>query len=687
VFRWTYAREIVTEVKTGKIKEKIEVSMGYPVLQRELTVHLHNGNWYLRPIEDPRVLGPVDYGWYRYNAYPDSFTFGEGLLAGSSIPGSRRLVFASWSPQWDGFYISSMGGAAYSFHNLGVNYVALRGKCEEPSVLIMNHKQGEISVRLEAINVESIWTRYASEDGVPLYGFYALQQAIFDRYAKEFPENRFRIFAIGPASKYTREGIIGSNPIRKGKLSHVIDWAGRGGLGSRLFQYHHVVGCIFGGEWDDPDLRDSAEIDQYFMEHFGKKTIQTDLAVTQKYRYFPEFETGGTFGVNMRTMDDRMMSFNYRSIYKTAEERLLQHENFILNHYLKQFNEETIVTKSFQHCGEPCAVVCKKMKDQYKKDYEPYHALGPQVGVFDQRAAEVLNDHADAMGFDAIQLGGTLAWIMEILQEGLIPAHDFGFPPVSEMAFDFASDPEHFDLIKDSMKNANYASALMDAILFDLRCDVFRQGIRSAARDLDKKYKVNTTDRAVFIRHGESGHMVPNQYWTPGMLSPMPVMGKYFVFYNNEFLPPYELGKKNVERMVYELFNDNSGICRFHRKWAETITDEILCVHYDLSVDYKTHQFQLAREIFEREGMKSMPWNSERVIDLVIAFLEFWQVQALNHPELNQWIERFEEDKNKTALAFWQEIRRGQVDAFKAGAEMIPDQLSPGQQNNNQQQT
>ena len=37
--------------------------MGYPVLQRELTVHLHNGNWYLRPVEDPRVLGPVDYGW------------------------------------------------------------------------------------------------------------------------------------------------------------------------------------------------------------------------------------------------------------------------------------------------------------------------------------------------------------------------------------------------------------------------------------------------------------------------------------------------------------------------------------------------------------------------------------------------------------------------------------------------
>ncbi len=55
------------------------------------------------------------------------------------------------------------------------------------------------------------------------------------------------------------------------------------------------------------------------------------------------------------------------------------------------------------------------MYGKFKKDFEPYHALGPQVGVFDQRAAEILNDHADAMGFDSIQLGGTLAWIMDIL--------------------------------------------------------------------------------------------------------------------------------------------------------------------------------------------------------------------------------------------------------------------------------
>jgi glyceraldehyde-3-phosphate dehydrogenase (ferredoxin) len=667
--------------------------MTYPIIQRELTIHLHNGNWYLRPIEDEeKILGPVDYGWHRFNLYPDSFTFGEGLLAGSSIPGSRRLVFCSWSSQWDGFYISSLGGAAHTFHGVGVNYVALRGLAADPCVVLLNHKAGEVQVRIEPVNVEALWTGYASPDGSPLIGFFALQQALYDRYAREYisppppgegqgeGKPNLRICAVGPAAKYTREGAIGSSPVRNGAFTAVVDWAGRGGLGSRLFRRHNVVGIIFGGDWDDPDLRDSAEIDAYFLEHFGKKTIQTDLAVTEKYRYVPEFETGGTFGVNMRDLNERILSFNYASIYKPVESRLRQHENFILNHYLKQFNEETIKPKKFQHCGEPCPVVCKKLFGQYKKDYEPYHVLGPQVGVFDQRAAELLNDYVDAMGFDSIQSGGTLAWIMELVHEGLIDPSEFGLPPASEMRFDWAEDASNFDIVSDSLKNARYAMEVVSAILFEPKAEVFQNSLRVAAKKIDKKYGIRTIDRAVFIAHGDEGCMVPNQYWVPGMLSPMPMMGKYFVHYGVEFLPPEALGRKNVERMTYELFNENSGICRFHRKWAETITDEILKAHYGLEVDYKAHQFQLSREIYEREAPKIVYWESKRVIDLVQGFLEQWEKDGLNTPELVEWLARFRADKKAAAKDYWQAVRDGIKDAFKAGPEAIPNSFTPGQQ-------
>jgi glyceraldehyde-3-phosphate dehydrogenase (ferredoxin) len=660
--------------------------MKYPIIQRELTVHLNNGHWYVRPVSGTEVLGPIDYGWKRFNLYPDSFTFGEGLLAGSSIPGSRRLMFCSWSPQWDGFYVSSMGGAAYTFHGVGVNYVALRGRAHETSVLLLNHKNGEIHVRLEPINADLIWAGYADGEGNPLLGFYALQQAIYDRFASEFNPRRMRVFAVGPAARFTHEGAIGSSPLLKGDISAVVDWAGRGGLGSQLLQTHNIAGCIFGGDWEDPDLRDSAEIDSYFIEHFGKKTIQTDLAVTEKYRYFPEFETGGTFGVNMRELNDRILSFNYRSIYASEEQRLKQHEDLILKHYLAQFNEETIKTRKFQHCGEPCPVVCKKLNGKYKKDYEPYQALGPQVGIFDQRAAEVLNDLVDAMGFDAIQVGGTLAWMMELIADGLIPPEEFGLPPASDMRFRLDADTSTFNVVEDSQRNADYAVALIYALLFEPRCSIFRDGIRNAARLLDQSYGIDSTSRAVFLAHGDDGHMVPNQYWVPGMMSSMPMMGKYYVYYGGEFVPPYQLGRKHVERMVYELFNDNSGICRFHRKWAEVITDEILQAHYGLNVDYKAHQFNLARSIYEREHAKSIPWQSERIADLVFGHFEYWERLGLKNEELDKWLIRFRENKKEAALAYWQEIQRGTEDAFSAGAEAIPEVYSDGQKKKIQNQ-
>ena len=661
--------------------------MPYPITQRELTVHLHNKNWYLRPIEDnENILGPVDYGWHRYNLYPDSFTFGEGLLAGSSIPGSRRLVFCSWSSQWDGFFVSSMGGAAYTFHGVGVNYVALRGMAEETSVVLLNHKSGEIQVRIEPINVEPIWTGYADPDGEPLIGFFALQQALFDRYTQEYTKGHVRICAIGPAAKYTGEGAIGSSPVRNGTFTAVVDWAGRGGLGSRLFQRHNVVGIVFGGEWEDPDLRDSAEIDTYFLEHFGKKTIQTDIAVTEKYRYVPEFETGGTFGVNMRDLNERILSFNYTSIYHPVKSRLHQHENFILNHYLEQFNEETIKTKKFQHCGEPCPVVCKKLFGKYKKDYEPYHVLGPQVGVFDQRAAETLNDYVDAMGFDSIQSGGTVAWIMELVRDGLIDPSKFGLPPSNEMSFNWADDTSNFDIVVDSMKNAQYAISVVNAILFEPKAELFRRSIRVAAKEIDKRYGIHSIDRAVFISHGDEGCMVPNQYWVPGMLSPMPMLGKYFVYYGVDFLPPENLGRKNVERMTYEMFNENSGICRFHRKWAELITDEILHAHYaNLKVDYKAHQFHLASEIYKRESPKIIFWESERVIDMVMGYLEQWKNDGLRAPKLMEWLGRFREDKNAAAKAYWEAIYNGIRSAFEDGPDAIPDNFTPGQQKQRQE--
>ncbi|MBN2548690.1 MAG: hypothetical protein JXB15_06015 [Anaerolineales bacterium] len=670
--------------------------MSHQLKQRELFIDLSTGEYDIRPIgkriSRVHIVGPVDYGWARYldwaertgQSAPQILTWGGGPLAGSRIPGTRRLVFCGYSPQWEGFYVSSLGGGAYIMHRVGVDFVSITGTAPVDSVLILNHNHGEIQVRLEPIEPDALWAGYADPNGERLIGYYALQQAVFDRYSKEYENDWVRIFAVGPASRSTNQGIIGSNQIKKGQITPIDDWAGRGGLGSRLLQVHRIAACIFGGDWEDPDLKDSKEIDGYFQTYYGDSMIKVDLGAAEKYRYVPGFQTGGTFGVNMHTADDNLFSFNYASIYASDEARLAQHTHFIADHYLRQFNEEIIQTKSFTHCGEPCSIACKKFSGIYKKDFEPYQSLGPQCGVFDQRAAEELNHFVDALGIDAIQMGGTIAWLMELIWRGLLPAEDFGLPPANQMSFAFASQPEQFDVTADSQRNAQYALQIAAMILFEEAGEPFRAGIRAAAQALDERYGLvdpgqRLSDLAVYTSHGRQGCMAPNQYWVPGMLSPMPMMGKYFVYYGLDYQPPRLLGRRCVERMVYELFSENTGVCRFHRKWVEAIVDEIISAHYHFPVDYKAHQFELARQLFDREGAGVQFWQSERTVDVIIQYLEKWARLGLADESLQEWVDRFRLDKWAAARAYWDEMRAGIQEAFEAGAEAIPEIAAPYQ--------
>jgi glyceraldehyde-3-phosphate dehydrogenase (ferredoxin) len=652
------------------------------------------------------IFGPVDFGWHAYREDRDAFTFGEGMFASSPMHGARRLVFCGYSPLWDGFYVSSMGGAAYTFKHVGVNYVRLAGRAPRPSVLLLNNDGSGPRARLEPVDdYRAIWQGYKAPDGTELAGVYALQQALLDRWGAEYPPKRVRAFVVGPVSEATPEGTIGSNPVEKGALNPVADWCGRGGMGSRLFRQHNILGCLFGGDWEEPHRTTIKDFDPCFVEHFGDRAVKVDKAATAKYSLDPKTSTGGTFGSNYHAMGDKVLSFNYRSVYAPKAERLRHHKSFIVDHYLRQFNEETIATKSFEHCGEPCSVACKKMNGKFKKDYEPYHALGPQVAVFDQRAAELLNDHADAMGFDAIQIGGMLAWIMECVSDRLIEPADFGFPSRERLRFDrFTAERGEFDLVGDSMTNARYAMALIDAILADPRAEVFRHGIRAAAHELNRLHPdTRPGERAVFLSHGEAGCMVPNQYFVPGMGSPMPIMGKYYVFYGANVLAPEELGRRNVERMVYELINDNIGMCRFHRQWSEPLAREIALHHFGLDIDFKGHHFELARQINALETGKSVPWETERMADMLTNYMRWLVEDGAPLDKLESWIhhdrlyhalvpstqgkpvERPADPTHvphakATAHAFWKAIKKGQETAFAAGPEIIPTVLTPARQ-------
>ncbi len=609
-----------------------------------LLVDAGTGFYKIKKYKVGDFFGPVDLGLH-LSGKLNSLNIGIGLLAGSIFPGTNRLFFTGFSPCWGGFFISSMGGAGLVFDNLGLNMVSIIGKAATPSILTLNRIHGEeIEVTITPVDVNAIWKKGRG-------GVYALMDETYTMFGAQYQDDP-RILATGPASLATDMGAICSVPITKGQLSFVDTWAGRGGFGSKMVHTHGIVSIIYGGTCIDDDFRDRKLADQWFIDKYAVKLAAKDLDTTTKYRFDPKFETGGTFGVNYATLMGKMLSFNYSSMYWSEGERLAVHETLIKNHYLKQFNEETIQPKQQKTCGEPCAAVCKKMHGEFKKDYEPYQSMGPQCGIFDQRAAEKLNHHADMYGFDAISVGGVLSWVMECMAKKLLSKEELG------VSIEPVFNPEGFDVVNDSMSNATLGMELLDAMIARQKPLDLLDGARKAARHLARQKGAAILDLFVFNAFGRNGWMVPNQYWTPGTLSPMAIMGKYYMNYSNDFIPPRELGRKNVERFKKELILDNCGVCRFHRGWAEDMVPEIIENLYHLGEAFVKKIAYTTSRINSRNA--SVFWESQRCTDLVYTFLKRKkEVDGSTDPVLIQWIEKFATDKKEAALEFWYEIHKG----------------------------
>ena len=589
-------------------------------------------------------LGPVDLGLHLSRKY-DSLNIGAGLLAGSIFPGSNRLIFSGMSPCWGGFFISSMGGAALVFDNLGINMLSLVKKASSPSILILNRIHGEeIQADIVSVDIQQIWKEGRG-------GIYSLLDYCYEYFGERYITDP-RILAVGPAALATDFGAIGSAPIVKGKLSFTDTWAGRGGFGTKMLKEHGIAAIIYGGTYIDEDFRDRKVADQWFEDKYQKKMSAMDFEATTKYRFEPNFETGGTFGVNYATLGGQMLSFNYRSIYMDEAERLEIYNIFILQHYLKQFNEETIQPKKQKNCGEPCAAVCKKMHNKYKKDYEPYQVMGPLSGIFDQRAAEKLNHHADMYGFDAISVGGIISWLMECLSEKLLTPAELGikgYPVFSH---------KDFNVVSDSMHNAKIGIMILDGIIEKRGILNFEDGARKLARRLAREKGQKILDTFIYSAFARKGWMVPNQYWTPGVLSPMAIMGKYYMYYGKDFIKPRHLGRKNADRMKKELILDNLGMCRFHRAWAEDMLPEIMDFLFGLKNQFLENISMTASRINSRNS--SIFWESERNIDFVFKFLtRKREVEENNDPDLCRWIDCFMKDKKEAALNYWYEIHKG----------------------------
>jgi glyceraldehyde-3-phosphate dehydrogenase (ferredoxin) len=241
---------------------------------------------------------------------------------------------------------------------------------------------------------------------------------------------------------------------------------------------------------------------------------------------------------------------------------------------------------------------------------------------------------------------------MDLLESGMLTPEELGVTRAPRW------DTASFDLVNDSMHNADLGCELIDAILERRGILDFGEGVRKWSRIHSRAKGTALHDRLVYIAFSRRGWMVPNQYWVSGALAPMAIMGKYYMIYSFDFVPPRTLGRMCAERMKKELILDNLGICRFHRGWAEELLPEVMGSLYDSRERFLRSIDVLASRLNSRNS--PIFWESARDIDYLHTFLKRKkEVDNDGRPELGAWLEKFETDRVEAARDFWYETLKG----------------------------
>jgi glyceraldehyde-3-phosphate dehydrogenase (ferredoxin) len=634
-------------------------------MYRVARIDVGNKKYYVKEYPFKEVLGPIDLGVkfhyelgsWKYDVFDphNVLVLGAGPFAGSIIFGSHRIVAVFRSPETKGLHFAAMGGAAYKIIGCGVHAISIEGFSSNPAiVMIEGDDQGNVKVSFDHISMDELEKIFKGYEGY--IGTFALERYLIDHYWDFIYRTKARPIVVGPAAFKTIYGALVSIDIDYNKKTFIHgreDFAARGGGGSVLAKAHNVAAIIAGGTWRPSlpeQLRDLAKFNEYFKRLTGVDFITTVNKAVVKYRYDESVKAGGTFGVNYPHYRELVPLFNYNSMYipKYVRRKLVE---ILLERFWSPFVEETFVKKkSWETCGEPCPAACKKIWRGKKVDYEPFNAMGPFIGVLDLNMVARNVDIGDQLGYDLITLGHLTAWILEAVYKGLLKPEEVGLKDMPNLD-PLALNPELW------MKNAELAKEFI-INLVEKRTDVLKiiaeKGIRAAAKELNKMFKdrveasrVKFEDLIIYVPYGEDGYITPTFYWSPGVLMPLAISGKYLTNYTPTFSEPEDFAKTVAIRAVKELLVENAGFCRFHRGWLEKYLSDLYKL-LGVEVDLDNYGRELYRKIAQyniNTGAKPTYLESEKAKDLIYSIaLEFCNIN---------WVHKFLTNREEAIKEWW----------------------------------
>ncbi|NPA76978.1 MAG: hypothetical protein GXN93_04475 [Candidatus Diapherotrites archaeon] len=560
---------IVIDLDKQKMKELRLPSSG--AVDAGIKIHSSEYETYSRDPYDPR----------------NALVFSAGPFAHPDIQGANRGVVSFRSPMTGGFFVSSAGGLGRYIALTGDRDVTIVGRAAAPAVVVViGDSSGTTMQIFELSDAEDLINE----------GVFALSDFLGEELRDVYNGAPYRAVVAGPAARYSDFGVLASvDPVMKS-----VDFFGRGGAGSVMVRAHNVYAVVFGG-----DAVPTLDLDRFrkvAADVLGEDYLNEVPAATEKYRFSQKDGIGGTM-LNWAHLKGLLPSYNWHNIYMSDSERERLWEELISPAVEKMragFSSKNIVSRT---CGEKCAAACKKYLGDKKVDYEPITALGSQLGIFDLEKAVALAHLADRLGFDAIQLGDTIAWALELRDRGVLKIE--GLPDTSLKPF--STDPDaQFQAV------AQLITAMAAG-----KADFLAHGIRSAAAKIGN----GAEDLAVFVPFAGGGELVPPQYIVPGFFVPLPLHGKFMTYYGSDWLDPKALGAKVWERFVAELLTENAGFCRFHRKWAENVIPAAYEAMYGVLAPLEAERLAVQIKQYQRRAeAESQPPVSQRVRDLLAFF-------------------------------------------------------------------
>jgi aldehyde:ferredoxin oxidoreductase len=387
----TYQEAIMKEI-IGTSNRILEVDLTtskvdiYEVKPRERRLYLGGKGLGLKLLYDRLRPGADPLG------EENIIAFMPGVLMGTGAPCSARFAAVTKSPLTGIMAASSCGGPfGMDLKTAGWDGLLVRGKAAKPTYLLIT------SEGVEFRDAGQFWGLDTTET-----------QAKLD-------EKRAGILVIGPA---------GENLVSFANIATGDRFLGRGGMGAVMgFKNLKAIVALGGNYTISP-------VDQPAFDRLKKKAT----AYINRNRI-----TGGLYR-NYGTPANVALSL---------KGNILPVNNFSDGTHARALEisgEETKKNRdTSHHTCKPCTILCGK-KGKFggqqlpAPEYETVSLLGSNLGVFDIDKIAEWNRICGKMGMDTISAGGTLAWVMEAAQRGMVQSDlKFGSPEgVSQALLDIA---------------------------------------------------------------------------------------------------------------------------------------------------------------------------------------------------------------------------------------------------------